>query len=162
MKIDKEIFDCHKCHSKMIAGKVLGSGSETADIVIVGQNPCYPRCLESGIVFTGGSGVILDNALAAAGITREEVWITNVVKCATYKNQCPTIEMRENCRSFLIEEFKALKPKLVIVLGRYAATDFPENGYEVVRLYHPAYFLRLGKGRKFVKEFEKIIRGFYK
>ena len=142
----------------MIIKPLHGSGNSDADIMIVGQNTCTPRCLESGIVFTGGSGILLDKALKTAGLTRKDVWITNVVKCATVGNQQPTPEMKKKCRKFLIRELNIIKPRLVITLGKYAAKGFPHSAYEVVSLLHPAFYMRTGKPAQFIDDFEGVIR----
>ena len=153
MGLQNDILCCKRCKADMIAGTVTGSGNKNADIMIVGQNPCYPKCLESGVVFTGGSGILLDKALKAAGLTRGEVWITNVVKCATFGNKQPTPRMKLTCSGFLNRELSILKPRLVITLGKYAAKGFPRGSYELVSLLHPAHYLRTGKGKLFISDF---------
>ena len=157
MGLNKEILNCKRCHDEMIVGVVVGAGSKRADIAIFAQNPCYPKCLESGIPFTGGSGNILATALVTAGLTREDVWISNVVKCATKGNLLPTREMKVKCRGFLKRELSILKPRLVVTLGRFAKEDFPEGDYEIEAIPHPAWFMRRGEGEEFVKRFIGVV-----
>ena len=158
MGLQGDILCCKKCRVDMIAGTVVGSGNANADIMIIGQNSCYPKCLESGIVFTGGSGILLDKALRAAGLTREDVWLTNVVKCATVGNEQPTPRMKTTCRQFLQRELNILRPRLVITLGKYAAKGFPKGAYEVVSLLHPVFYMRTGKPAQFIGDFCKVIK----
>ena len=158
MSVNKEILACKKCNDDIIVAPLGGTGNANADIVIVGQNTCTPKCLESGIPFTGGSGVILDDALAAVELTRDMVYITNVVKCATMKNQLPSEQMKQNCRPFLVRELAIIKPRLVITLGKFTAVGFPVGDYKVVHLKHPAFYLRSNSGEIFVREFIDIIQ----
>ena len=160
-RINKQICNCKICRENIIVQPIPGAGSIEAQILIVGQNTCYPRCIESRIPFTGGSGLILDEALIAAGLSRDTVYITNTVKCATFLNESPTLGMKINCRKFLLWELRLIKPKLVITLGRFAAEDFPIGNYTIVNLYHPAWYMRRGDKVGFIKEFRKAVKNGY-
>ena len=159
MGLQKDILECQCCKDPMIASPVVGSGNPNADIMIIAQNPCHPKCIESGVVFTGGSGILLDKALKAAGLTREDVWITNVVKCSTFLNQQPTPDMKIQCLKFLARELNIIRPRLVITLGKYAVKGFPKSGlYKIVSLLHPVFYLRTGKPDQFIKDFSEVIK----
>lgn len=175
-ELTKAILACQKCDDEIIVAPLGGSGKIDADIMVVGQNTCQPKCLESGIPFTGGSGRLLDDGLAACKLTRKDVFITNRVKCATKGNQLPSQEMETNCLFFLKLELAFVKPRLVITLGKFAARNFPEgnyrvgvqastlknevmNGMNVANLVHPAYRLRRGEHELFVKEFRGAVKG---
>lgn len=158
MGLQSDILCCKVCKEAMITGTVVGSGNPNADIIIVGQNPCYPKCLESGVVFTGGSGILLDKALKTASLIREDVWLTNVVKCATIRNEQPTPRMKLTCSGFLRRELSIIRPRLVLTLGKYARKGFPGGNYEVVSLLHPAFYMRTGKPAQFIEDFVKAVK----
>lgn len=158
MSLDDRIRTCKRCDDISIVAPLSGTGNKHADIMVVGQNTCYPKCLESGIPFTGGSGVLLDKALIVSGLTRNDIWLTNVVKCATYGNKMPTDTMKRDCRRYLLSELSLVRPRLVITLGKFAAQDFPLGEYRIVNLYHPAYYLYKHKGMEFIEKFAKVVK----
>jgi DNA polymerase len=158
MGLNNRILACKMCRDDRIIRPLPGAGNHKADIVIVGQNTCQPKCLEEGIPFSGGSGVLLVDALTAARLTREDVYISNVVKCATVGNLIPTGVMKANCRPFLISELRILKPRLVITLGKFAAENFPTGDYMVKNILHPAWYMRKGDSLGFVKKFLEAIK----
>ncbi len=158
MGMSEEVLNCRLCKDKMIVAPLPGAGNANADIMVVGQNTCQPKCLESGIPFTGGSGILLDKALVVSGLTRDDIWLTNVVKCATVRNQIPSDTMKQNCREFLWKELNIVKPRLVIALGKFASQDFPVGKYRIVNLFHPAYFCYKHKESEFIELFKEATK----
>jgi len=99
---------------------VDGVGPADADLLFVGEAPGATED-ERGEPFVGRSGDVLDEGLRAVGLARQDVRITNCVRCRPPNNRDPKTEERENCRSYLDRELLAVKPELVITLGKVPA-----------------------------------------
>lgn len=97
---------------------VFGEGPEDASIVLVGEGPGEQEDLK-GKPFCGRAGKILDRALKEAGLSRKELYITNIVKCRPPDNRDPRKEERETCVSlYLLNQLELIKPEVVVTLGR--------------------------------------------
>lgn len=171
--IAKEIHDCRRC--PLAAGRltaVPGSGSPTSDILFIGEGPGKKED-EQGVPFVGAAGKFLDEMLAAINLTRPDVFVTNVVKCRPPENRDPEPEEIATCTdAYLWRQIDAIKPKLVVTLGRHSMGLFlpPEmrisqvhgqpkrsKGYVVLPLYHPAAALYNGGMRQtLIYDFKKI------
>jgi DNA polymerase len=127
---------------------VPGEGNPHADVVFVGEAP-GAREDALGRPFVGAAGKLLDELLVEAGLVREDVWITNVVKARPPKNRDPTVAEAAHCRPWLEAELALIAPRLVVPLGRHALKHFaPEARIAEVHgrlldgglfpLYHPA------------------------
>jgi len=116
----RQIMGCRKCDlHKHRKNPVIGEGPLTADIILIGEAPGR-REDETGRPFVGPAGQLLNALLAKAGLRREEVYITNVVKCRPPGNRDPTKDEINACLPYLITQLEIIKPKLIITLGRYA------------------------------------------
>jgi uracil-DNA glycosylase family 4 len=101
-------------------GNVFSTMNPGVEVMVVGQNPGADE-VGVGIPFVGASGKVFDEALRrVAGLGREDVYITNAVKCHTQANRKPTQAEVDNCRDFLDLEVKLVKPKVVVALGSLA------------------------------------------
>ncbi|HGG59000.1 MAG TPA: uracil-DNA glycosylase [Gammaproteobacteria bacterium] len=137
---------------------VFGVGDQKADWMIIGEAPGEQEDLQ-GEPFVGRAGLLLNNMLMAVGLSRETVYIANVVKCRPPRNRDPQPEEIGACQRFLRRQIELIGPKLILVVGRVAAqtlleTDAPVGrmrgrvhrypGMEIplVVTYHPAYLLR--------------------
>ena len=136
---------------------VFGVGDENADWMLIGEAPGAEED-RLGDPFVGQAGKLLDNMLAAVGLSRREnVYIANVLKCRPPGNRNPSPEEVEKCSPHLLQQIELIKPKLILAMGRFAAqtllaTDASiaslrgrVHSYEGVPLivtYHPAYLLR--------------------
>ncbi|MHC1584615.1 MAG: uracil-DNA glycosylase family protein [Methanosarcinales archaeon] len=169
---------CRRCNDEIIAGRSIGNGNDQATIMLVGQNPCYPKCLQYMRPFTGGSGRLVDDALKMLGLTRDDVFITNAVSCATYDNVQPSLSMRRNCQGFLFSEIEEIEPSIIVALGTVAFDSlvgrfvkkqltYPEPGSvtdqwinfrlrKVLYVHHPAYYMRMGTGKEFLRQMEVL------
>jgi uracil-DNA glycosylase family 4 len=131
---------------------VPGYGSETAEIVFVGEAPGQKED-EQGKPFVGQAGKLLDELLKSIGLEREDIYITNTVKFRPPENRDPTPEEKAACLPFLQMELAIIKPKVIVPLGRHALTTFftkmsiteahgkPQGiaeGITVFPIYHPA------------------------
>ncbi|RNJ77191.1 MAG: uracil-DNA glycosylase [Nitrosopumilus sp. H13] len=116
----QDVISCTRCElCKTRTNAVPGKGSSNADVVFVGEAPGRNED-ERGEPFVGAAGRILSESLERAGISRDDVYITNVVKCRPPGNRVPKTEEREACSGYLAEELAAIRPSMVCVLGNTA------------------------------------------
>ncbi len=136
---------------------VFGVGDEQADWLFVGEGPGAEEDAR-GEPFVGQAGRLLDNMLAAIGLARgRDVYIANVVKCRPPGNRVPELQEAKQCEPFLLRQIELIAPRLIVALGKTAAsnllhTDSPLGslrgrlhdfrGTPVLVTYHPAYLLR--------------------
>lgn len=158
--LEAQIRDCKRC--ALYQGRnraVPGSGDRTARLMIVGEAPGREEDLQ-GLPFVGRSGHLLDKALTSAGLHREQVFISNVVKCRPPNNRDPHPDEVSICKNYLTAQVDLIHPHLILALGRIAAgyllerevkitkergkLDFlPHNPEVMVSIvYHPSYVLR--------------------
>ena len=113
------VSDCEQCPD-LVASRsqiVNGVGPEDAELLFVGEGPGANED-EEGEPFVGRSGSVLDDALNAAGVVRDDVRITNCVRCRPPENRDPTGEELGNCRGYLESELATVEPTLVVTLGK--------------------------------------------
>lgn len=141
--------DCDLCRSRMKA--VPGEGPLNATIVFIGEAPGWHEN-QQGRPFVGPAGQFLNQLLASIGLRREDVFITNVVKCRPPGNRDPLPDEIDACQKYLDAQLEIIKPKVIVTLGRYSmARYFPneriskihgqarkENGVIYFPMYHPA------------------------
>ena len=165
-KLEQDIIDKKVCPelSRQASRLVMGSGNPSADIVFIGEAPGKSED-EQGLQFVGASGKFLDEMLAAAGMNRDEVYITNIVKYRPPNNRDPLPEEKQQFWPYLIRQLEIIQPKVIITLGRHSGMCFIpdlviskdhgqtrqfryENGeFTVIPLYHPAAALYNGNMR---------------
>lgn len=102
---------------------VFGYGNPKAKVVFIGEAPGKEEDL-TGRPFVGRSGKLLDELLKSINLTREEVYITNIVKFRPPENRDPTEQEKKLCKDFLKRELAIIKPKLIVTLGRHAMSYF--------------------------------------
>jgi len=151
---------------------VKGVGQKHAGLMLVGEAPGAKE-EATGIPFVGRSGKFLDSVLLGLGVDRDEVFITNVVRCRPPGNRKPSREEIESCLPDLIEEIKTVKPKVVVALGATAINsltgisgklgdligeereaDLAGLRLKVVLCYHPSAAMR---NRRLKAKFEKAL-----
>ncbi len=151
-------LDCRKCDlCKTRTQVVFGSGNPQAEVLFIGEAPGRNED-EQGLPFVGRSGQLLDQYLAAIHLDRAtDLFITNIVKCRPPENRDPLPNEWDACMPYLREQFKLIRPKIVVCLGRIAAQrlirpDFSvmkehgqwteKNGTFFTATLHPAALLR--------------------
>jgi DNA polymerase len=168
--IREDLGDCTRCplHKQGRKQIVFGVGNPTAELMFVGEGPGADED-EQGEPFVGRAGQLLNNMIKAMGITRDQVYIANIVKCRPPGNRTPEREECETCSPFLMRQIAVIKPKVVVALGATAAKtllamnssmaqlrgrfyDFkpagvksndPDwSGCQLAVTYHPAFLLR--------------------
>lgn len=154
---------------------VPGVGSAQAEIMLIGEAPGQKED-ELGEPFVGSAGKFLDQMLETINLKREDIYITNIVKCRPPNNRDPLPEEKEEFWPWLLAQIKLINPKLIVTLGRHSLSSFipepimskvhgtvlrreiPELGKtRIYALYHPAAALYNGGMREtLIKDFKKI------
>jgi DNA polymerase len=118
--IKKRVTECTNCElCKTRTQSVPGKGDIHSDVMFIGEAPGKNED-RTGEPFVGIAGQRLSIALEGAGISRESIYITNVVKCRPPNNRVPTIDERDSCKIYLQEEIAIIKPKVICILGNTA------------------------------------------
>lgn len=156
--IRKEIGDCTRC-PLAYGGRhtiVFGDGDPNARLMFVGEGPGADED-EQGLPFVGKSGQLLNNMITAMGLSRDQVYIANVVKCRPPANRAPEWVEASTCTEFLARQMDVVRPEVVVALGATAAMYLlgvkqslmslrgkwhTVRGAKVVVTYHPAFLLR--------------------
>lgn len=114
--------NCTKCSlSKSRNCFVYGEGNPHAKVMLIGEGPGAKEDA-TGKVFVGPAGELLTKMLAAIDIHREDIYITNIVKCRPPQNRDPSTAEKDACLPYLLEQIDLIKPKVLVLLGRVAAT----------------------------------------
>jgi uracil-DNA glycosylase len=152
------VSGCVNCSlSKTRTQTVFGVGDENADWMLIGEAPGAEED-RLGDPFVGQAGRLLDNMLAAIGLSRRtNVYIANVLKCRPPGNRNPAPEEVAQCSPYLLRQIELIQPRLIVAMGRFAAQTLLETGASISSLrgkvhryagvplivtYHPAYLLR--------------------
>jgi len=151
-QIAKEVMVCTNCALHKSRKKAVpGEGPAHAEIMFIGEGPGFHEN-EQGRPFVGAAGQFLDQLLAQAGVTRPDVWITNVVKCRPPGNRDPLPEELAACDAYLERQIEAINPSIIVTLGRFSMGKFMPgakisqihgqmrkvgNRY-VIAMFHPA------------------------
>lgn len=167
---------CKKCRLwETRTNIVIGTGNKNADIMFVGEGPGRQEDL-TGEPFVGDAGKLLDKMLSAINLSRNEVYIANVVKCRPPGNRDPHDDEQEACLNYLRYQLMLVKPKIVVCLGRIASRviispDFmitkdrgkwyDKKGYKFIATYHPSALLRDPSKKRPAWEDFKSIRKMY-
>jgi len=120
-EIANRIRNCRKCELyKYRRNPVPGEGNPDAEILFIGEAPGEKEDLQ-GRPFVGAAGKLLNKLIESIGMRREDVFITNIVKCRPPNNRDPKKEEIEACTPYLDEQIKIIKPKIIVALGRHSA-----------------------------------------
>jgi uracil-DNA glycosylase family 4 len=150
--VNKQIETCRKCRLWQNAKHAVpGEGPANAELMLVGQNPGAEEA-KTGKPFIGRAGKFLNKVLAKNGIRREEVFVTNIVKHLSPENRKPLPDEIEACASYLEEQIKTVKPKIVVLMGKVAWQAPRVEGVTYVETYHPSAAMRFTKMRKRFEE----------
>jgi len=166
--------DCSRCKLHTLGRKqvVFGVGNPNADLMFVGEAPGADEDIQ-GEPFVGRAGQLLTKIIEAIELTREDVYIANVIKCRPPGNRNPEPDEVEQCEPFLFRQIDIIKPRVIVALGKFATqcllkTDAPitrirgrEFTYRdavLIPTYHPAYLLRNPSAKREVWEDMKRVR----
>ncbi|MFC1938799.1 uracil-DNA glycosylase [Chloroflexota bacterium] len=162
----QEILTCQKCQvlAENRTRVVPGEGAEDADIVFIGEAPGWHED-QQGRPFVGPAGMFLNELIKSIGLRREQVYITNVIKCRPPQNRDPLPSEIHNCRRWLDRQIELISPRMVVTLGRYSmAMFFPGKSISKIHgtaqrqdntiyyaMYHPAAALHQQSLRQIVE-----------
>jgi DNA polymerase len=169
-----DIGDCTRCKLHTLGRKqiVFGVGNPEADLMFVGEAPGADEDLQ-GEPFVGRAGQLLTKIIEAIGLTREDVYIANVIKCRPPGNRNPEPDEVEQCEPFLFRQIEIIKPKVIVALGKFAAQTllrtldpisrlrgrvYDYRGAKLIPTFHPAYLLRNPSSKREVWEDMKLVR----
>ena len=152
---------------------VFGCGNKNADIMFIGEAPGEQEDLQ-GLPFVGPAGKLLDKYLTAVGLSREDVYIANILKCRPPKNRDPLPEEEDVCINHLRAQISLIKPKILVCLGRISAKRlisedfritaehgiwFEKGPYKICAVYHPSALLRdVSKREDMLKDMLSVAR----
>jgi uracil-DNA glycosylase family 4 len=156
-RICGELAGCTRCKlHRRRTNIVFGVGNPHADLVFVGEGPGHDEDVQ-GIPFVGRAGQLLTQMINAMGLSRDDVYIANVVKCRPPENRTPEKDEIATCLPFLFRQLTNINPKVIVCLGSVAAQAllntnkgishfrgqwFDFRGAKLMATYHPAYLLR--------------------
>ena len=168
------VIHCTKCSELVQSRKsvVFGSGNVRAQLVFVGEAPGHDEDLQ-GLPFVGRAGQLLTKIIESIGLTRQNVFICNVLKCRPPGNRNPLPEEITNCEPYLFKQLEIIQPKIICALGTFAAQTLLKTessisslrgkfhefrGSKLICTFHPAYLLRNPEEKRKVWEDMKMIR----
>ncbi len=154
---------CTRCRlAKGRTQVVFGTGNPNADLMFVGEAPGHDEDVR-GEPFVGKAGQLLTDIIKAMKLTREDVYIANVIKCRPPENRNPEPDELDACRPFIKRQIELIRPRVIVTLGRFALQSLTEKAYsissvrgrwlaydgvKVMPTYHPAYLLRTPAAKK--------------
>jgi len=156
-KLHEEVTNCQACDlHKTRTQTVFGTGDTNADWLLIGEAPGHNEDLQ-GEPFVGKAGQLLNEMLRAINLSREQVYIANILKCRPPNNRDPKPKEVSACSGFLQRQIDLIKPKIILAVGRIAAQQLLKtnepigklrgkvhflDAIPVIVIYHPAYLLR--------------------
>ena len=172
--LEKQAKECHLCELSKSRNKVVfAEGSLAATLMIVGDFPSNSDD-SVGKMFTGRSGDTLTKMLEnVLGLTRSEVYMTNVLKCRALDTQTPSPTFAHTCHPYLLKQIELIQPKIILAFGELAyqyltgddssisearGTVHEKEAYKVIPTYHPSYLLRNPSAKKDVFEDLKKVK----
>lgn len=152
------IGDCTRCKLHTLGRRqvVFGVGHPRASLMFVGEAPGFDEDVQ-GIPFVGRAGQLLTKIIEAIGLTRDQVYIANVIKCRPPGNRNPEADEVATCEPFLFRQIDVIRPSVIVALGTFAAQAllrtkdpisrlrgqvFEYRGARLVPTFHPAFLLR--------------------
>lgn len=164
-KIEK-CLDCELRELKINDKMVKNTGNLDAELFFVGTAPSYYNHTDECFMREDYStNKVFMSGLESIGLQREDIYITNLVKCSTRQNEKPSEKSKQECSKYLIEELKYVKPKLIVAMGFEAIsfmggkknTFFKLKTFDAFGIYHPAFINRNPMVRDdFMNQFQKI------
>lgn len=175
LAIHKQVDGCQDCElHKANTYYVPGMGTQEAEILFIGEGPGKNEDLQ-GLPFVGAAGKFLDELLASIGLSREDIYIANMVKCRPPNNRDPKPEEIEACDKYLEAQIMVINPKIIVTLGRFSMAKFvpgckisqvhgkpmrrKSDGRVIFPSYHPAAALYNGSMRPvLMQDFQKLAK----
>lgn len=172
-ELAEHIGDCHRCTlGDTRTTLVFGVGRPDADVLFIGEAPGKNEDLK-GEPFVGAAGKLLDELLGAASLTRQDVYIANILKCRPPGNRDPQSGEIETCTPFLREQVRIIDPEVIVTLGNFATrfilkttqgitglrgTVQQAGRFTVLPIFHPAAALYDGSKKEVLTEDFRLLR----
>lgn len=174
--LQKQLAGCQRC--KLHTGRtsiVFGEGNPQAILMFIGEGPGFYED-QQGRPFVGKAGELLTKMIQAIGLQREDVYITNIVKCRPPQNRDPESDEIAACESFLQRQIEIIHPRLICALGRVAAQTllhtttpishlrgrfYDYHGTKLLPTFHPAYLLRNPQDKRLAWEDLQMVQREY-
>ncbi|MBI2836010.1 MAG: uracil-DNA glycosylase [Acidobacteria bacterium] len=174
VSVREDLGDCTRCKLHRLGRRqiVFGVGNPKAELMFVGEAPGQDEDVQ-GIPFVGRAGQLLTKIIEAIQLRRGDVYIANVIKCRPPQNRNPEPDEVASCQPFLFAQIDAIRPKVIVALGTFAAralleTDDPISrlrgrvydyrGAKLIATFHPAFLLRSPERKRDVWEDMKVVR----
>ena len=174
LALQETVTPCTKCSELASTRKsvVFGSGNAHAKLVFVGEAPGFDEDVQ-GFPFVGRAGQLLTKIIESISLTRQEVFICNVLKCRPPGNRSPRPDEISNCEPYLSKQIEIIHPAVICALGTFAAQTllkttasisslrgkfYEFHGAKLICTFHPAYLLRNLQDKRKVWEDMKMIR----
>ena len=168
------VLQCTACSELASTRKsvVFGAGNIAAKLMFIGEAPGHEEDIQ-GLPFVGAAGQLLTKIIEAIGLTRQQVFIANVLKCRPPQNRQPQPDEILNCEPYLKKQIELIRPRIIVALGTFAAQTLLKSGSSISQLrgkffefgdskvlctYHPAYLLRNPQDKIKVWEDMKKVR----
>ena len=165
-EVARQVHDCTDC--PLSEGRTLavpGEGPEHAEVMFIGEGPGYNED-QQGRPFVGAAGQFLEHLLASVGMARDQVYITNMIKCRPPNNRDPLPGEVAACSKYLDRQIQLIRPKVIVTLGRHSLVRFlpgatiskargkavPKDGFILYPMYHPAAALHQQSLRSVIEE----------
>jgi uracil-DNA glycosylase len=173
-EIRADIGDCTRCKLHTLGRQqiVFGAGNPHAELMFVGEAPGADEDVQ-GVPFVGRAGQLLTKIIEAIALTRDDVYIANVIKCRPPQNRNPEPDEVATCEPFLFRQIDSIRPKVIVALGKFATQAllktedpisrlrgrvFDYRGAKLIPTFHPAYLLRNPSSKRDVWEDMKLVK----
>jgi len=139
----KSLHNCQRCKLAKLGRSqvVFGVGNPHASIMFVGEAPGFHED-QQGEPFVGAAGKLLNDLLASAGLSRDQIYIANVIKCRPPNNRDPEPDEVETCKPFLMQQIEMIRPKLVCTLGNWATQTLLERKVGITKVKAQAFYMK--------------------
>ncbi len=143
LDLSKSLHNCDRCKLATLGRTqvVFGVGNPHASVMFVGEAPGFNED-QQGEPFVGAAGKLLNDLLASAGLSRDEIYIANVIKCRPPNNRDPEPDEVETCKPFLLQQIQMIRPKLVCTLGNWATQTLLERKVGITKVKAQAFYMK--------------------
>lgn len=142
-ELAKSLHNCQRCKLAKLGRTqvVFGVGNPRASIMFVGEAPGFYED-QKGEPFVGAAGKLLNDLLQSAGLSRDEIYIANVIKCRPPNNRDPEMDEVDTCKPFLMQQIQMIRPKLVCTLGNWATQTLLERKVGITKVKAQAFYMK--------------------
>jgi len=142
-ELAKSLHNCQRCKLAKLGRTqvVFGVGNPRASIMFVGEAPGFYED-QKGEPFVGAAGKLLNDLLQSANLSRDQIYIANVIKCRPPNNRDPEPDEVETCKPFLLQQIQMIRPKLVCTLGNWATQTLLERKVGITKVKAQAFYMK--------------------